>query len=889
LDIHKRSAFNFSSIFCASIILGATISTLNASEPAARIHASLDSAETFRLTGNTRVLPSVATDQGEADSSLALPRMTLHFSMSAAQQKDLENLITQQVDKRSSLYHHWLTPEQYAERFGVNSSDLQKVTAWLSRQGFSNVEVARTKSFVTFSGTAGQVQAAFQTPLHSFMVDGLAHYANVADPVLPKALEGMVLGIRGLTDFHPKPHLKPATLRPHFTSSISGNNFLTPNDWATIYNVQPLYGAGYTGAGQKIAIIGQSDINLTDLRNFRTAAGLPQNDPQIIVVGADPGARVRSGDQGESELDLEWAGGIAYNATIVFVNSADVFNSSLYYAIDQNVAPVLSITYGDCESDEGAANVSTLNTLFQMAAAEGITVLAAAGDSGAADCDTSLPATGGLAADFPGTSPYVTSIGGTTLSEGSGAYWSSTNNSNNGSALSYIPEVVWNDIASTSTLSAGGGGASNPSIGGFTKPSWQTGPGVPNDNARDVPDVSFAASPNHDPYLMCSGNGLTYCLNGGFRDASSDLDVVGGTSASTPSFAAVIALLNQKLGSSQGLINPNIYRLASVSTDAFHDIATGNNIVPCMAGSTSCPGAAPYQFGFSAGVGYDQATGWGSVDAYHMVSEWLADYEISLNPASLTLKRGTPGSATVTVADSNNFAGTVTFSCTVSGATNTTCSIPGSVTGSGTATLTITPAASAATPAWRSFKNFPRLGTPVLFATLAALVLCAVTFWLGGKNRKRMVSFAGAASIILVMASCGGGSSSSTTTSTLAPTLNLATSAAALTLGPGSSGTSTATITTGGSFSGSVALAVSGAPAGMTTTLASTSLNGSGTSTLTVGVGSTVVAGTYPLTITATGNGLTATASVNVTVATVTVTATSGSIVRTTTLNLTLN
>ena len=890
MDINKRSAFSISSVFRASIILGVTLSSLNATEPAARIHASLDSAETFRLTGNTRVLPAVAADQGEAGSSLALPRMTIHFSLSAAQQKDLENLITQQVDKRSSLYHHWLTPEQYAERFGVNSSDIQKVTAWLSREGFSNVEVGRTKSFVTFSGTAGQVQSSFQTTLHSFMVNGQAHYANVADPVLPKALQGMVLGIRGLTDFHPKPHLKPPALRPHFTSSISGNHFLTPSDWATIYDVQALYGAGYTGTGQKIAVIGQSDINLSDIANFQTASGLPQNPPQIVVVGIDPGAQVNTGDQGESELDLEWAGGIAYNATIIFVNSVDVFDSSLYYAVDNNVAPVLSITYGDCESDEGANNVATLNNLFQMAASEGITTVAAAGDSGAADCDTSLPATGGLAADFPGTSPYVTSIGGTTFNEGSGNYWSSTNNSGNGSALSYIPEIVWNDDASTDTLSAGGGGASID----FPKPSWQTGPGVPNDGARDVPDIAFAASPNHDGYLMCeSSGGDVYCLNGGFRDANSNLDVVGGTSAATPSFAGIIALLNQKLGSSQGVINPTIYSLASVSTDAFHDITAGNNIVTCRAGSTSCPSVAPFQYGFSAGVGYDQASGWGSVDAYHLVNEWLADFGVSINPTSLTLTRGTPGSATVTVAKSGNFNGTVTFTCAVSGVTNTTCSIPGSVTGSGTATLTVTPGATAAAPAWRSFKNFPPLATPVVWATLAGLLMCGVAFWLGGKNRKRMLAFSGAASIILVMASCGGGSSSSTTTTTTAATLNLATSPATIPLGPGGSATSTATVTTGGSFSGNIGLAVSGAPAGITATLSTTSLSASGTSTLNIAVGSTVAAGSYPLTITATGDGLTATAPVTVTVSsqtgTVTVTATSGSIVSTTTLNLILN
>jgi subtilase family serine protease len=732
-----------------TILLSSALLTLGA-EPQRRLRGSIDGNETFSLTGNTRPMLAQAQDQGEVDASMPLARMTMHFTLSSAQSADQGQLLKAQTTRKASEYHKWLTPEQYAERFGVNSADLQQTVSWLAQQGFSNIEVGRSHTSISFSGTAAQAQNAFHTAIHHYLTsDGKPHFANASDPALPKALSGMVASIRGLNDLHPAPHA-----RPHFTSSISGNTYLTPNDFATIYDLQPLYGNGIDGTGQKIAVVGQSDIALSDIEAFRTAAGLPQNDPQIILTGADPGTN--TDDEGESDLDLEWTGGIAKNATIVFVTSTDVF-TSLTYAIDNNVAPVISITYGNCEAQLGTAELTALNGVLAQGAAQGQSIVAASGDSGAADCDTGNFATQGLAVDFPGTSPYVTSLGGTSFSGdliNASTYWSSTNNAYQGSALSYIPEVAWNDTALGQGLAASGGGASIF----FTKPTWQAGTGVPADGARDVPDLALAASPSHDGLLYCTAGSCANLPGYPFRMANQDLTVVGGTSAAAPGFAAILALLVQQTKAAQGNVNPTLYSLASFSTDAFHDITSGNNIVPCRVGSVDCPvSPALQQFGYNTTTGYDQVTGLGSVDAYNMIREWTGDFSISASPATLSIARGSSSSVLVAVASEGSFAGTVSFTCTVSSAlTNTSCAIPGTISGSGTATLTITTGSTAGTPAWWRFGKFPWQ----MIALAWGLCLCGIFYiWRAGKLKA--VPALCAVSLALLLTGCGDGGSSS--------------------------------------------------------------------------------------------------------------------------------
>jgi subtilase family serine protease len=750
----SHSALSFlNKLLFGGLFIGLTAINLIAAQPAQRIRGEISDYSRFALTGNVHAALAQAKDQGTAAGTTALPNLAIHFSMSPSQNADLLQLLRLQQTRHSTQFHKWLTPEEYAERFGLNEKDIAKVTAWLETMGFSNVKAARTRSFVTFDGTAAQAETAFHTSIHRYILNnGESHIANASEPQLPNALKGMVVGIRGLNDFHPKPRA-----HPHFTSSISGDHFLTPDDFAAIYDIQTLYGKGITGAGRSIVIPGQTDIMMSDIEAFQTAAGLPVKDPQVILTGPDPGTLITSGDLGETDLDLEWSGGIAKGAGLVYVEATDVF-TAVAYAIDNNLADVLPITYGECESEWGPAEIASANAMFQTANVQGMTVLAAAGDDGAADCDGGTDpntvvsvATQGLAVDFPASSPYVTGVGGTTFSEGTGSYWNTTNDSYGGSAISYIPEVAWNDTSTANGLEASGGGASNS----FAKPSWQVDTGVPADNARDVPDVALAASPNHDGFLSCS-NGS--CVTG-FRDANQDLNVTGGTSAGSPSFGAIVALLDQEEGGRQGNINQNLYLLASISSNSFHDITSGTNIVPCKGGTPACSSTVPTvngTLGYTAGIGYDQVTGLGSVDANLMFEEWTGDFSLTSSPTSLNVTAGTSGSSTITVSPYKNFSGNVTFTCSVAGAlANVTCSIPGTVSAaSGATTLTVTASSSAAAPWWRR--------TPQLYL-LAGLLLALSAYLLTGQRKLQPFAVAFAVLLVVGLASCGGGSSSSTT------------------------------------------------------------------------------------------------------------------------------
>jgi uncharacterized protein (TIGR03437 family) len=449
------------------------------------------------------------------------------------------------------------------------------------------------------------VEQAFRTQIHQYQTDGEVHFANATAPSIPEAFANVVGAIAGLHDFRLKPHIAKNALSRFI--SASGRNYLAPDDVATIYNLSPLYAAGINGTGQKLAVVGQTQVTLTDLQQFRAANGLPPNDPQITLVPGLPDPGTVSGDSDEAHLDLEWSAAVARNASVIYVYSENVFDA-LTYAVDQNVAPVISMSYGLCEQQMGTSDLKAQRATAQQAVAQGITWLAASGDSGAADCWSSRGRTiTPLAVDAPGSIPEVTSIGGTEFSEGSGTYWNTTNTATQGSAVAYIPEATWNDSTS-SDLSAGGGGASVL----FAKPSWQTGPGVPADGFRDVPDISFSASPAHDAYLFYTG---------GKQEA------VGGTSVGAPLMAGVVALLNQYAVANglqstpgQGNINPRLYALAQSAPSGFHDVTTGNNQVnPCQPRATSCD--TP-NIGYAAGPGYDQATGLGSINAFNLITSW---------------------------------------------------------------------------------------------------------------------------------------------------------------------------------------------------------------------------------------------------------------------------
>ena len=679
---------------------------------AQRIPQAIDETNLWRLRGSVPPRARAEFDRGTVDGSLPMEGMKLVFQLTPEQQSSLDTLLRQQLDRSSPNYHQWLTPEQYAARFGVSPSDLARVTVWLRQRGFAAILAARSRTWISFNGSAAQVEAAFHTPIHRYVVNGAMHYANATEPSLPSAFHGVVMAIGSLNDFRPKPHAIVRNVHPHFTSELSGKHFLAPDDFATIYNIQGLYGSGINGSSEAIAVMGQTDLstdsnhnNQYDVQTFRSVSNLPAADLQVVLVPgqSDPGSD--NAEQDEANLDLEWSGAVARNAKLIYVNSNNALFTSLQYAVDQNLAPVLSISYGLCEAMLSSGDVATLTAMGQQANTQGQTIVSSSGDSGAADCDYSSDpnnpvksATHGYAVDIPASLPYVTGMGGTEFSEGddTGAtqYWAGTNNGNSGSALSYIPEMVWNDTATDGSLSATGGGVSTL----FTKPSWQTGAGVPADGQRDVPDVALSSSADHDGYLICSRSS---CVNGYRRnDANQTLNVIGGTSTAAPTFAGIVTLLVQQTNQPQGNVNPILYGLAATTPNAFHDITTGDNMVPCTMGTKDCPNGG--SIGYSAGPGYDLTTGLGSVDVGALAAAWNGptnpDFRLAAQSTSLSITRGTPVTDGLTLTSLAGYSTGVNLTCTVSATlTNTTCSIsPGSVTPSGTATLTVTATALSA-------------------------------------------------------------------------------------------------------------------------------------------------------------------------------------------------
>jgi hypothetical protein len=622
-----------------------------------RVAGSVNSGVRTPLIGTIMGRAKRSTDLGVAPAGTKLG-MSLRFSMTAAQEADLTQLLADQLNPASVSYHQWLTPEQFGARFGLSSADLAKVSAWLTSQGFTVTGTARSSNYISFSGTAAQAQQAFATSIHSLTVDGEQHISNMTDPTLPAAVAGVVNAITGLNDFRPKPKLRARNSspidpsQPLYTQTISGatSHFISPADLYTIYDFPPasagLTGSGVGQCGSKpsgtvcgdIAVLGQTDFNEantlpdSDVTQFRTAAGLPAINLKLQLAKTDPGFSTPTNlDVDEAHLDVEWSGAAAPGAAILYVYDADIFNAALGYAVTNKVAPIITVSYGGCESELGSALVGSLNTLLEQANAQGQTVISSSGDAGATDCDTTGLATEGLNVDFPSSSPYATSAGGTMFSGDVNTpanYWNSSNAANGGSAIKYIPEVPWNETTASGGLTqggtgggAGGGGASAV----FSKPSWQTGTGVPNDSSRDVPDFSLNAAAMHDGYLVCSsGDGLgeTPCTNG-FLSSSGQPNVFGGTSVVAPTFAGVLALVEQKMGTGAlGNIGPTLYGFLNGPTygSVFHDVTSGNNSVPCTQGTSNCPNGG--SIGYTAGTGYDQASGLGSFDVNQLVTGW---------------------------------------------------------------------------------------------------------------------------------------------------------------------------------------------------------------------------------------------------------------------------
>ena len=665
-----------------------------------RIVGDLNSGQKIQLYSGKSLLRK-GPDIGRVDGTRTIEGVSLNFKLSASQQADLDQFLAQLGNPRSPNYHKYLTIPQYAKRFGMSQNDLDKVVAWLQSQGLTNIKVAPTHNKVSFDATVAQIESLFSVEMHHYLVDGVVHLANATNPSVPVAMASSVMHVGHLNDFAPKPRVN---VRPNFTSYVSGSHFLSPGDFATIYDLNSLYSAGATGSNQKIAIVGQSTISQTDINNFRSAAGLTASTVTMTLV--DGTAARCAGDETESDLDVEWSGGVAKGAQIIFLYAGlgpgdtctnnrvdnvwdaleEALTGSLTTTPGSPVAPFVSTSYGFCEQglqqgDPGF--VTTIQGWVQTGQTLGVSLTSASGDAGAADCDTTDPAIDGLAVDVPAAIPEVTGAGGNEFTgdaaatvtgtapnttAGATQYWSASGTGSDeiSTALSYIPEEAWNDTTAADALSASGGGVSTI----FSVPSWQNVTGVPSGTTmRLVPDISVSASPNHDGYLICTEDTslvTTGQCTTGFRDGvGGNLGVIGGTSVAAPTFTAILALVNQYVGNAPptGLapVNPTLYSLPGNSPNPFHDVTTGNNIVPCTEGTPDCPATTPFQYGFNAGVGYDEVTGLGSVDGYNLAQIWArTPTTITISPSATTSNPGGNVTFTATVNPSST-TGSVNF------------------------------------------------------------------------------------------------------------------------------------------------------------------------------------------------------------------------------------
>jgi hypothetical protein len=721
-------------VVCAFVagLLGSSALMFAQTAPQARVMQAVRNDKLATLGGNVHPMARAANDRGALPGTQPVTRMTLLLRRSATQETALQQLLTEQQDPKSPNYHAWLTPQQFGEQFGPADSDIQTLRNWLSSQGFSNLQITNGKTLITFDGTAGQVRNAFHTDIHRLSVHGKEHFANMQEPQIPQALAPVVAGVAGLHNFHPQPllkrfgkfqrNMKTGEITPLFTyTNVNGGTFygVGPADFKAIYNVP----STLDGTGVSIAVVGQSNINLQDVADFRTIFGLPANQPTVILNGPDPG--LVSGDEGESDLDVEWAGAIAPKATVKFVTSQSAstdgvsgVDASAVYIVDNNVAAVLSESYGACESALGTAGNQFYQLLWQQAEAQGITVVVSAGDNGSAGCDdpnSQSSAAGGIAVSGIASTPYNVAMGGTDFNQAGQqtTYWNTCSGVPCStipplSAKGYIPEMVWNDScaaagatgcnsvnsgSATANIVAGSGGPSAV----YPRPSWQSNAitGMPTDGHRDLPDLSLfsADGANNSFYIVCQSDqdiaGDTGCNLTTFVSSDNgplhDFQGVGGTSAAAPTFAGIMALINQKTGQRQGNANPSLYTLgkneayascdssqgtsgkAANTTCVFNDITgniaangntpTLNNSVPCSGGSTNCSKTSSGGFGvlvsgaspaFTAGLGYDLATGLGTPNVANLINAWAAVSGTGANTATVTLSpasvTGTAGS-----------------------------------------------------------------------------------------------------------------------------------------------------------------------------------------------------------------------------------------------------
>jgi subtilase family serine protease len=711
--------------------------------PSSRIAGAISDQQLVALKGTVHPLANSANDRGAAPDSMQLDRMHLYLKRSDNQEAALKQLIGEMHTPGSPNYHKWLTPEEFGKQFGPSDQDIAAIQTWLSGHGFNVVKVNPGKLTMEISGSVAQLRSAFHTQIHKYEVNGETHYANASDPKIPSALAQVVGGFASLNNFRPRSYAhklgsasfdaKTHESKPQWTygTSSSENFVLSPQDYAVQYDLTPLWNNNIKGAGQTIAIVNESNINVALVNQFRSLFGLPYNPPQIIIDGNDPGVDGNNNPDGpngasiEAYLDVEWAGAVAPGATVDLVIAADTALSNglelaAERAVYSNVAPIISLSFGSCESSLGSEN-QFLNGLWEQAAAQGITVLVSTGDAGSAGCDndnTQSFAIYGQAVNGFASTPYNVAVGGTdfyysnyngtsaALNAQLATYWSTaTTQSPAASIKQVIPEQPWNNSQfglnaynlytnlGYTSIAGGGGGASNCALGtydsngntltctgGYPKPAWQTltiggTQYVPSDNVRDIPDVSLFAADglNYSYYPVCAADGDCQAASG---NNLIQITGVGGTSASTPAFAGIMALVNQQTNARQGNANTILYPMKAQFPSAFHEVTNGTNTVPCEYAPTVSPnciappsgnsvvlsGITEGQIGtgstpsYNAKAGYNLATGLGTIDAYKLVTNWNS---VKLTATTTTLNALSPAQSTYAHGAAITFSGNV--------------------------------------------------------------------------------------------------------------------------------------------------------------------------------------------------------------------------------------
>jgi subtilase family serine protease len=684
--------FGLLTILALSETSGSSLAANTAGSPTATPHIAdaIDEANLVTLAGHTHPLAAPKYDQGAVEDSFPMPHMFLQLRRGPEQEEALEHSIAERQDPHSASYHQWLTAEELGRNFGPAQQDIETVSQWLSSHGLQVNTVSKNGLTIDVSGTAGQVRETFHTQIHKYIVNGKQHIANAGDPSIPAALMPVVVGVVSLHNFMPKPALIKPTKNFSFpcTGCPDGFNGIpqydeAPADLATIYNVGPLYKASkpITGKGQTVVVLEDTDINPADVATFRKAFGLSSYAGTFAQIHPGPGCTDPgfNGDEVEAALDAEWAGGVAADAAVELASCADTTTNFGGFIAAQNLLdsqsppPIMSLSYGECEPDNGPSSNAYVNSLWQQAAGEGVSVFVSAGDNGAAACDAfdvtgPTWSTGGIAVNALGSTPYNVATGGTdfldTYEGTNSQYWYSTNDPIGRSAKSYVPEMPWNDSCASSELYQSYGynssvtfcnseigsnfldvvaGSGAPSIV-YSKPYWQTGiVGIPNDGKRDLPDVSLFASNafwNH-AVLFCMSDATQGGAPCDYTNGTDTLNnSAGGTSFTAPQFASIQALIDQKAGAPQGNPDPILYTLAraeygsasspntaklsacsasqgsSVSSSCvFYDITVGNNAVPCF-GTNNCYDPSPTEYGIlstsnlSLLEAYPTATGW---------------------------------------------------------------------------------------------------------------------------------------------------------------------------------------------------------------------------------------------------------------------------------------